>query len=145
MEKIFTKDDINSYLHEDYNIDKVNFNISKTNNLSDRTFKGLEKRGIIDSNNREEYTILYDSDGDRIAKSVFAIVKNICYISWIYIVEELRGLGYGSKLLSQTLNEIKKYKINRIYVIPKSTEAKELFKKYNFNRMENSNYMTKSI
>lgn len=149
MNKIFEIDDIEPHLSDGYEIDEIKFNILKIDSLKDRAFNGLQKMKVVSAGNideRDEYTIKYESDsGDIIAQSVFAIIEDTCYISWIYIVENIRGLGYGNKLFIQTLNKIKNHNVNQIYTLPKSEEANGLLLKHNFRRVENSNYMFKKI
>jgi N-acetylglutamate synthase-like GNAT family acetyltransferase len=146
MKQIFKKDDI----AEDYPSisDSVNiqYGIYEAD-LVDRAFTGLEREEIIDNKNRSSYSIKYQfTNNCIIAESTFAILEDVCYFSWIKIYKPLRGQGYGDELLNQTINQIKKRDAKEIYLIPKSKEAKGLFKKHGFEKYKNdSQFMYKNI
>lgn len=131
--QIFTKDEVNSHFPDGFYIDNLVFKIQTTNDLVPRAFSELEKYDIISDSKHVERTILYKSESDKnIAISKFAIFNDVAYLSWIWIAEPLRGYGYGKKLVKQTIDEIKKGNVSRIYTLPKSKPARNIFNKFNF-------------
>lgn len=127
-QKIFTVSEVVPHLHEDYELNSINFTISETNILVERAFNGLINAGVINSLDYTEETIKYESDsGDDLAISRYAVFDDIAYLSWIWVSEPLRGNGYGKLLTKQTIDRISKHNISRIFTIPKSDEASYIF------------------
>lgn len=146
MNPIFTRDEVQEHFSDDYEINSFSYNISKTNSLVDRAFKGLKNNGVIDNMNYTEYTILYTCNSSNyIARSIYAIFDNICYLSQIWLDKSVRGHGYGNKLVRQTIDKIKQNNVQSIYTIPKSDASKHIFSNFEFEYDQNTEYFVKNI
>jgi len=132
LEPIFTKDEIETYVVDGYELNTVEFKITETNTFVKRAFNELKENNIISNYNYTEETIMYTANGcDNLAKSKYAIFGDIAYLSWIWIAENFRGKGYGDKLVKQTIQRLKSKNVSKIYTIPKSDSAKYIFENKN--------------
>lgn len=146
MNPIFTREEVQEHINDNYEINNFSYNISKTNSLVNRAFRGLKNNGVIEDMNYTEYTISYTrNSSDYIARSKYAIFDNICYLSQIWLDESVRGYGYGNKLVRQTIDNIKEHNVDSIYTIPKSDASKHIFSNFGFQYDQNTEYYVKTI
>lgn len=87
------------------------------------------------------YYVIESSDGVLLGGGGVAPLtgadSSICELRKMYFYPELRGLGWGSKLLARLLNEARHLGFNICYLetLERMTSARALYAKFGFNKL----------
>ena len=139
MNPIISAEFVNKNTNAGPHVDSVTVTLDE-DSIKDRALTELDDAGVINSkSDRSTFSIQYrTSEGERLGMATFSIIEDICYFSWIWVEEPLRGDGFGSKLLEQSLSVIDRYDVRSIYVLPKSDEALSIFNSAGFSKSDNA-------
>ena len=137
MEKIVDAETVNKLSHPEYTTKRVKRQISRTQ-IQERALSELIQSGIISDAEHKGTELKYKTQDskDTVATSVFAVTESIAYLSWIWVAEPFRANGIGTKLTEQTVELIKRQDVDKVYTIPKSSEAELIFDDLQFKDAE---------
>lgn len=81
---------------------------------------------------------VYVKDGDEIKGGVvFVCMKPWTYVKQLWVSEELRGTGYGAKLLAAAEDEARKQGSSKVMLDTFSFQAPEFYKKQGYTVISN--------
>ena len=97
----------------------------------------LNKRRIIEKIKDSNFNILIARQGNiqvGFCETEFFLLKHEARLNAIFVEDAWRGRGIGKTLISQTINDCKHKKIQKIFLLVKeeNINAKKLYEKTNF-------------
>jgi GNAT superfamily N-acetyltransferase len=97
---------------------------------------------VIRKDNKEKIWIIENESKVKGSVTLTKVTVTIAQLRWFFVDEELRGMGYGKKLMEQLLSFAKSSGYSEIilWTTYELSEAAYIYKKYGFELIEEFNH-----